>query len=136
MSLRFLEFDHSEDTAGQATFDALATVDPTQWPALQREVATLLAWAHATFPDGPASLDDGAAWDCQLDGRLETEQPLALDWPGAGETLDARPQGRAIQRHTVQLTLSGTPAFADALRARLGLDAADAPVGHRPRGRG
>ena len=136
MPLRFLEFDYSEDTAGQATFDALVTVDPGQWPALQREVSTLLAWAQATFPDGPASLDDGAAWDCQLDGRLETEQPLALDWPGAGETLNARPQGRATQRHTVQLTLSGTPAFADAFRVRAGLDAADPPVGPHPWGRG
>lgn len=114
MRLRFLDFDHSEDTDGHGTFEAMATVGPAHWPDLQAEVVQVLDWAQRAFPGGPAPLDEGGDWDCQLDGQEETVQALALERAGTG--LSVRPQGPAQCRHTLTLTLSGPPAFVEAFR--------------------
>ena len=45
-TLRFLQFDCSEDSAGLASFEAMASVGAAQWPALQAEVAAVLDWAR------------------------------------------------------------------------------------------
>ena len=37
MSLRYLDFDHSEDGEGTGTWDALASVTPAHWEALRTE---------------------------------------------------------------------------------------------------
>ena len=45
MPLNYLLFDHSEDTEGVHTFEAMASVGPGHWPQVQAEVAQVLAWA-------------------------------------------------------------------------------------------
>lgn len=129
MRLRFLDFDPSEDTDGHGTFDAMATVGPAQWAALQAEVAQVLAWAQTHFPAGPAPLDDGGDWDCLLQGLEAREQPLTVDLDPASGALRTAPQGPAQLRHTLTLTLTGTPAFCAAFEAwcQDGSDADTAP---------
>lgn len=95
LALAYLEFDLGETTDGVHTLEALASVQPAQRPALAAEVEAVLAWCRTHFPEGPGPLDDGHAWD------------MACDWAADGQGPDAW--------HTVGLTLSGTPAFAEAL---------------------
>lgn len=117
MTLRLLDFDPSEDTDGHGTFDAMATVGAALWPALQAEVARVLGWAQAHFPDGPAPLDEGGDWDCLLQGVEAREQPLAVVFDPARAALQITPEGPAQLRHTLTLTLTGTPAFCAAFEA-------------------
>ena len=99
MTLRYLEFDQSEDTGGIGTFEAMASTAPDRIAAVEAEIARVLAWARATFPEGPCPLADGAAWDYDL------------------QELDEGPA-----RRTLVLSISGSPAFGAALRERFGLD--------------
>lgn len=91
--LRFLEFDYSEDTQGHGTFDGMASVPPKRLPDLEAEIARVLAWAEATFPDSRGALDEGATWDFDLQQTQEDER---FD--------------------TVTLSISGTAAFCAAMR--------------------
>ncbi len=93
-SLQYLDFDYSEDDAGCGTWDAMASVRPAQLAAVQAEVALVLDWAQGQFPERQGALDDGGEWDYDL---------LTIEEDG---------------RRTVTLTLSGTPAFGAAWRAR------------------
>ena len=43
MPLNYLDFDYSEDADGNGTLDAMASVLPAQLPALQNEIAAVLA---------------------------------------------------------------------------------------------
>ena len=96
--LRYLDFDYSEDDAGCGTWDAMASVWPAQRDALQAEVAQVLDWAHSEFPERHGPLDEGGEWDHDVQSV-----------PEAG-------------RYTLTLTISGTPAFGTAWRARFGSD--------------
>lgn len=109
-ALRFLDFDVSEDAEGHGCFDAMANVSEGQWPQLLAEVQGVLDWADATFPGACGPLEDGAQWDYALEGQQETQTPLALERDAQGQ-LQAHPQGAALLRRTLTLTLSGTPAF-------------------------
>ena len=97
--LRYLDFDYSEDTEGNGTFDAMASTAPEKTHEVLAEVEQILAWAQATFPDGRGALDDGAVWDCDLQQTRETPR---FD--------------------TVTFSLSGTADFCAALRERFSLD--------------
>jgi wyosine [tRNA(Phe)-imidazoG37] synthetase (radical SAM superfamily) len=97
--LRYLDFDYSEDTEGHGTFDAMATTVPAKTREVLAEVAEVLAWANATFPDAQGALEDGAAWDFDLQ---QTSEAPELD--------------------TVTFSLSGTPDFCAALREQFKLD--------------
>jgi hypothetical protein len=97
--LRYLDFDYSEDTEGHGTFDAMASTAPTKTREVLAEVAEVLAWANAAFPDAQGALDDGAAWDFDVQQARETPD---LD--------------------TVTFSLSGTADFCAALRERFKLD--------------
>lgn len=97
--LRYLDFDYSEDTEGHGNFDAMATTAPAQTAEVLAEVAQVLAWAEQAFPDGPGALDEGGAWDFDLQ---QTREAPGLD--------------------TVSFSLVGTEAFCAALRAQFGLD--------------
>lgn len=97
--LRYLDFDYSEDTEGHGTFDAMATTAPDKNAEVLAEVAQVLAWVDETFPDARGALDDGAAWDFDLQ---QTREAPGLD--------------------TVTFSLGGTQAFCDALRAHFSLD--------------
>jgi hypothetical protein len=117
--LNYLEFDYSEDEQGHGTFDAMAAVAPAQLPALQDEIARVLDWAHAQF-GAPGALDEGGEWDCELQGVRELATTLDVRHrPGAGLELHAGATGEP--RVTLSLTLTGTAAFAEALRAAFAL---------------
>ena len=115
MALNYLEFDVTEDGEGHGSFDALASVPLARWPALQAEVVTVLRWAHEAFGT-PGALDDGAQWDCELQGALEVATPLAVRYDAAAGQLSAQPAGAEAARRTLSLTLSGSAAFCEALR--------------------
>ncbi|MBL0419975.1 hypothetical protein JI739_06410 [Ramlibacter sp. AW1] len=115
MRLDFLEFDYSEDAEGNGSFDAMASAMPAQWPALQAEVASVLAWAEREFAHARGSLDEGGQWDVELQGVSEVATPLELQWESSG--LRVEPGQPAAPRVTLSLTVSGTPAFCAALRA-------------------
>ncbi|MDP9933543.1 hypothetical protein J2X90_000673 [Variovorax paradoxus] len=97
--LRYLDFDYSEDTEGHGTFDAMASTAPAKTREVLAEVAEVLAWANATFPDAQGALEDGAAWDFDLQ---QTREAPDLD--------------------TVTFSLSGTTDFCAALREQFKLD--------------
>ena len=97
--LRYLDFDYSEDTEGHGTFDAMATTVPANTREVLAEVAQVLAWANATFPDAQGALEDGAAGDFDLQ---QTSEAPELD--------------------TVTFSLSGTADFCAALREQFRLD--------------
>lgn len=97
--LRYLDFDYSEDTEGHGTFDAMATTVPANTREVLAEVAQVLAWANAAFPDAQGALEDGAAWDFDLQ---QTSEAPGLD--------------------TVTFSLSGTADFCAALREQFKLD--------------
>ncbi|UVH60146.1 hypothetical protein NWF24_12255 [Variovorax paradoxus] len=98
--LRYLDFDYSEDTEGHGTFDAMASTTPDKTPEVQAEIAQVLAWAEATFPNARGALEEGAMWDYDLQQMQEE---------------DAR-----FVTHT--LSLSGTADFCAALREQFALD--------------
>jgi hypothetical protein len=119
-TLRFLEFDYSEDEHGHGSFDAMAAAGPAQLRALQDEVARVLDWAHARF-GAPGALDEGSEWDCELQGAREIATMLDVRHrPGRGLELHAGATGEP--RVTISLTLSGTPGFCAALREGFALE--------------
>lgn len=114
-TLRFLDFDVSEDAEGNCGFDAMANVSEAQWPALLAEVQSVLDWAEAQFPDACGPLEDGALWDYALQGQQEVQTPLRLERDANGQ-LQATPEGPGLLRCTLTLTLSGTPIFGEAFQ--------------------
>lgn len=117
MTLDYLDFDYSEDYEGVGTFDAMASVNPQQWPALQSEVARLLMWCQQQFPQGPEPLEDGGDWDYDLQGSEETVAPLALQFNPATGAVERKVGTPGAPRTTLTLSISGSPAFCQALRA-------------------
>lgn len=120
-TLRFLHFDCSEDSAGLASFEAMASVGTAQWPALQAEVAAVLDWAHQGFAGVRGPLEEDGDWDYDLHASLETVAALELDYDPAARRLAGGPVGEGLPRYTLTLTLGGTPGFAQALRERFDL---------------
>jgi len=120
MSLKYLDFDHSEDTEGLCTFEAMASTGPSQVGAVQAEVAQVLSWAHRQFPQGPGPVADGADWDFDLQGLVEVAhvESLRFDATSGKVTASLGPAGQP--RHTVTLSLSGSSAFGEAFLARFG----------------
>jgi hypothetical protein len=105
MTLHYLDFDYSEDEDGNGCFDALADTPAERHPAVLAEVALVLDWAQAAFAGLHGALDDGGAWDHDL--QVLPGEANAAVTPG---------------RRSVSLSLSGTPAFCAALRERFRLD--------------
>jgi hypothetical protein len=109
MPLRFLEFDLSEDTNGLRTWDALASPGASHTGALLAEVHALTAHLQQALGT-PGPVDEGHAWDMDLQIHDEQGQPLPLQ-------ASAPPAGRI----TLALSLSGGAELA----ARLSAFAAD-----------
>ena len=97
-TLDYLVFDVSEDTDDVHTFDALASVQAGQRAAVEAEVSKVRNWCRQRFPLGPGPLEHGLDWDEDHHWRVEP------------------PTGGANAWHTMALTLTGTPAFAQAFR--------------------
>lgn len=116
--LHYLDFDTCDGADGVTTWDAMACVRAehvTQWLA---EVQALLRWAHSQF--GPAlPLDEGGTWDVDLQAQDDAGQPVAIQGDAHNGTLtvDAASDGRT----TLVLTLTGSEAFAQALRETWGV---------------
>ncbi len=114
MTLRFLEFERSDDGEGVTTFEAMASVRAERWPGLLEEAGQLLARLHAAFPQGPTPLDDGGDWDCALEARLEPDRPLDCRFEPASGRLLAQGDIDRAAFHTLTLTLCGREAWAQA----------------------
>ncbi len=121
-ALCYLDFDYSEDAEGPGTFDAMATTTTAQVAAVQAEIARVLDWAHANFPDARAPLDAGGEWDYDLQGQREWSAPEAVDYDAASGRFTVQVGLAGMPRHTVRFTLSGTPAFCEAFRRCFGQD--------------
>jgi hypothetical protein len=118
--LDYLDFDYGEDEEGHGSFDAMAAAGPAHLAALRAEVARVLDWACLAFGP-PRPLEEGGEWDCALQGVREVATTLEVRHaPGTLELADA---GTAPPRTTLSLTLSGTPAFCDALRREFSIEA-------------
>lgn len=122
MSLKYLDFDHSEDTEGLCTFEAMASTGPAQVGAVRAEVAQVLSWAHRQFPQGPGPVADGADWDFDLQGLVEVAHAESLRFDTGTHEVRASLGPAGQPRHTVTLSLSGSPAFGEAFLARFGGD--------------
>jgi hypothetical protein len=113
--LSYLAFDHSEDGEGHGTFDAMAAADARHLPALQSEVARVLAWAHSAF-GAPAPLEEGGEWDYEVTGVRELASALEVRYAPATAALVLEEGGDAQVRVTLTLTLTGTAGFCEAFR--------------------
>lgn len=124
MNLHLLDFDCSEDAEGVVCWDALAQPAPRYNSALLAEVALLLAWSHRFAAQGPGALEDGADWDVDLQVLLHSEAghpvPALAHFDLTTGTVRLTP---AAEQHPLELSLSlsGTPAFAQALREQFNL---------------
>ena len=118
MRLNYLEFDYSEDADGVGTFDALAATAPAHNTAVLAEVAVVLTWAHAAFEAQRAPLEEGGEWDYDLQGWREFSAVDILHFDEHSGKLSIQTQAAGAARHTVSLSITGTPGFCTAFRER------------------
>jgi len=122
MTLHYLDFDYSEDAEGTGTFDAMASTTPQHAAAVQAEVAQVLGWAHAAFPQARGPVEEGGEWDYDLHGTRETTASERLEFDEQSGRLAVLPGADATVRHTVHLAIGGSVAFCAALREHFGLE--------------
>lgn len=123
MSLRYLHFDYAEGTDGTGTLEAMASVWPEQVQAVHVEIVRVLDWAHAEFPNQRGPLDEGFDWDYDLHGMQEMTAPEALHYDEMTRQLRVEAGLPGKPRHTLTLSLSGTPAFCAAFMLQFSPDA-------------
>lgn len=99
-ALRWLDFDYSEGTDDTGVFDPMTSVAPARAAAVEAEIAQVLAWAEAHFAGLRGPVEEGGAWDADLQ-VVEEEDRSGL-------------------RQSYSFTLSGSPAFCEAFRAQFG----------------
>ncbi|MDC2857287.1 MULTISPECIES: hypothetical protein [unclassified Delftia] len=114
MILDYLDFDYSEDDEGTGCWDAMASVPAARVPALAAEVEQLLAWAHRRFRGRRGPIEEGGDWDYELQAQDDGGQPLAWRFDAATARLQSVAAGDG--RTTVNLSISGSAAFGEALR--------------------
>jgi hypothetical protein len=121
MTLHYLDFDYSEDVQGHGSFDAMASTAPQFVAAVREEIARVLDWAHATFPDMRAPLEEGGEWDYNLEGQQEwtAHEAIAYDEVTGKFTSQLGPAG--APRHTVTLSISGSSQFCEAFSMHFGI---------------
>lgn len=120
-SLNYLDFDFSEDSQGVGSFDAMASTDASQVDTVRAEIALVLDWAYAAFPGGQAPLDDGGEWDYDLHSLQECTTPETLVYDEQTREFTDFLGEPDPPRHTVTLSITGTPQFCEALRGKFGL---------------
>jgi len=101
MSLQFLDFDYSDDGQGGGSFDAMASVRQAQLAEVRAEIAEVLEWAAIAFAGQRAPLDEGGAWDVDLQERTDGASP---PW------------------HVLTLSISGSASFCAAFMQHFDLD--------------
>ncbi len=121
MPLQYLEFDYSEDTEGVCTFDAMASTSAQHVAAVHAEVAEVLAWAFDAFAGQRGPLEDGCTWDYDLQSQQEYSVSESLEFDPATGRVSVRAQAPGSPRHTVTLSISGSPAFGLAFRDQFDL---------------
>lgn len=121
MQLKYLDFDYSEDTEGVCTFDAMASTSPQHVAAVHAEIAKVLAWACKAFGDQRGALEDGFEWDYDLQSQRDYTVSEALEFDCNTGRLGIRSETTGVIRHTTTLSISGSQAFAGALRDRFDL---------------
>ncbi len=93
MSLHHLLFDASDDGQGTGSWEAMATVRAERLQRVMVEVEAALAAAAQDAPGPRGPLDEGGAWDAELQVQHEGEWvtvTLTLTGPWAwGEALVA-----------------------------------------------
>ena len=118
MTLDYLDFDYSEEADGNGSFDAMASVAPQQLPAVHAEIAAVLVWAHDAFAGRRDAPDEGGDWDFDLQSQQEFSVAETLRFDEATGLLSVQPGEPGAPRHTVSLSIGGSPVFCDALRAQ------------------
>jgi hypothetical protein len=121
LTLNYLDFDTCEDEHGQATFDTMASTGALQVAAVHAEIALVLAWAFANFPDQRAPLDEGGEWDYLLQGQQEWSAAQAVVYDAASGQVRVESGAAGLPRNTVSLSISGSPQFCAAFRQRFDL---------------
>jgi hypothetical protein len=114
--LHYLDFDFSEDTDGHGVFDAMASVGPPCGRTC-RTKRPVLDWALDRFPNGPGPLEDGNDWQFELAASREWSADEGLSYNTSSRRFSSQPSEARAVRHTLALTLSGSVAFCEALRA-------------------
>ena len=66
MVLDYLIFDATDNGDDTGTWEALASVDEAQWPALWAEGQALLALAQKQAPGPRGPQEEGGVWDAEL----------------------------------------------------------------------
>jgi hypothetical protein len=122
MTLHYLDFDYSEDEHGVGSFDAMASTAPQHMAAVRTEIARVLDWAHATFPDMRAPLEEGGEWDYNLEGQQEWTTHEALSYDEVTGKFNSQLGPAGAPRHTVTLSISGSAQFCEAFRQRFGVE--------------
>ncbi len=114
--LHYLDFDYSEDAEGAGTFEAMASTQAAQAGHVRQEITRVLNWAHSTFSGMRAPLDEGGEWDFDLQGQQEWSAIEALTYDETAGQLTARLDEPRAPRHSVTLSLTGSPQFCEAFR--------------------
>ena len=122
MTLHYLDFDFGEDSQGVGTLEAMASTWPEQVAAVHAEIAQLLDWAYATFPDQRGPIEEGGDWDYDLQGMQEYSAPQTLRYDEVTRQLSVEPGPSGKPRHTVTVSFSGTSEFCSAFRQQFGLE--------------
>ena len=122
MSLDYLHFDDAEGSDGTGTLEAMASVWPDHVQAVHAEIVQVLDWAHAEFPNQRGPLDEGFDWDYDLHGMREMTAPETLRYDELAQQLRVEAGLPGKPRHTLTLSLGGTPAFCEAFIQRFGLE--------------
>lgn len=121
MNLSYLDFDYSEDYEGTGTFDAMASVPPQQWDALQNEIARVLGWCTQQFPEGPAPAEEGGDWHYDLQGVEEISTPMTVSFHPATGRIERHSGPAGAPRTTLTLSISGNPQFCEEFRTAFGV---------------
>jgi len=97
-ALRWLTLDMSDNDEGVVTIEALASTDAAGHAFALAEAQSVLDWAWREFPGSHGPADEGGQWDHDLQSGIGAD-----GW------------------HSVALTLTGTPAFAQAFEREFDL---------------
>lgn len=122
MTLNYLHFDCGEDTDGVGTLEAMASTWPEQVKAVQAEVARVLDWAYAAFPDRRGPIEEGGDWDYDLQAMQEFTAPETIHYDEVTRLFSTHVGAAGKPRHTVTVSISGTSGFCSAFRQQFGLD--------------